>query len=80
MTEQLERLGVADLFSAILTTAEAGAPKPEPAVFRLALERLGVAPGRALHVGDEPGDEEGARAAGMAFAPAPLAGAFASWA
>jgi FMN phosphatase YigB (HAD superfamily) len=38
----------------------------------LALERLGVPPGRALHVGDEPADEEAARAAGMRFAWAPL--------
>jgi HAD superfamily hydrolase (TIGR01509 family) len=79
LTEQLERLGTAALFRAIVTTAEAGAPKPEPAVFRLALERLGVEAGRVLHVGDEPGDEEGARAAGIRFAPAPLATAFAGW-
>jgi putative hydrolase of the HAD superfamily len=79
LTEQLERLGVASLFTAIVTTAEAGAPKPEPAVFRLALERLGVDSSRALHVGDEPGDEEGAAAAGMRFAPAPFATAFEGW-
>jgi putative hydrolase of the HAD superfamily len=80
LTEQLERLGTAGLFTTIVTTAEAGAPKPEPAVFRLALERLGVEAGRALHVGDEPGDEDGARSAGMRFAPAPLATAFSGWA
>jgi putative hydrolase of the HAD superfamily len=80
LTEQLERLEVASLFTAVVTTAEAGAPKPEPAVFSLALERLSVGAARALHVGDEPGDEEGARAAGMRFAPAPLATAFAGWA
>jgi HAD superfamily hydrolase (TIGR01509 family) len=79
LTEQLGRLGADSLFSAIVTTAEAGAPKPDPGVFRLALERLGVEPGRALHVGDEPGDEQGALAAGMRFAPAPLATAFEGW-
>jgi putative hydrolase of the HAD superfamily len=79
LAEHLERLGLASLFSAVATTAEAGAPKPEPAVFRLALERLGVDAARALHVGDEPGDEEGAAAAGMRFAPAPLATAFGGW-
>ena len=79
LTAQLEGLGVASLFSAIVTTAEAAAPKPEPAVFRLALERLGVDASRALHVGDEPGDEDGAAAAGMRFAPAPLATAFSKW-
>lgn len=79
LTEHLERLGIASLFSAVATTAEAGAPKPDPAVFRLALGRLGVEPARALHVGDEAEDEAGAAAAGMRFAPAPLATAFDGW-
>jgi len=79
LAEQLERLGVASLFGAIVTTAEAGAPKPEPEAFRLALERLRVDSSRALHVGDEPGDEQGAAAAGMRFAPTPLTGAFEGW-
>lgn len=71
-----ERLAMFDV-DAIVSSAEAGAPKPDPAVFLLALERLGVRPERALHVGDSPEDEEGAAAAGMRFAPAPLAEAFA---
>jgi HAD superfamily hydrolase (TIGR01509 family) len=70
--DHLRRLGL-DL--PVFTSAEAGAPKPDPAIFRLALERLGVPPERALHVGDSPADEEGARAAGMQFRPAPLADA-----
>jgi len=61
----------------VVSSAEAGAPKPDPAVFRLALERLRVPASRALHVGDSPADEKGARAAGMRFAPAPLAGVLA---
>ena len=79
LAEHLERIGAAPLFGVIVTSAEAGAAKPDPAVFRLALERLGVDPGRALHVGDENEDEEGARAAGMRFAHAPLPGAFEGW-
>lgn len=75
----LERLGLRSLFEAVITSALAGAPKPDPAPFRLALARLGVEPGRALHVGDEPADEQGARAAGMRFAPAPLSEAFRDW-
>jgi putative hydrolase of the HAD superfamily len=70
----LEQLGLAGRFDAVVTSAEAGAPKPAPRIFELALERLRVRPERALHVGDSEADEEGARAAGMAFAPAPLAG------
>ena len=79
LAEHLERIGAASLFSAIVTSADAGAAKPDPAVFRLALERLAVEPDRALHVGDEPEDEEGARAAGMRFAQAPLVTAFEGW-
>jgi putative hydrolase of the HAD superfamily len=70
----LEQLGLAGRFEAVVTSAEAGAPKPDPRIFELALERLRVPAERALHVGDSEADEEGARAAGMAFAPAPLAG------
>jgi len=80
LAEHLERLGVDALFSAIVTSAEARAAKPDPAVFRLALERLGVDAARALHVGDEDEDERGAAAAGMRFAPAPLDAAFEGWA
>lgn len=69
----LRRLGI-DL--PVITSAEAGAAKPDPAVFELALSRLDVAdPGRAVHVGDSEADEEGAAAAGMRFEPAPLADA-----
>jgi putative hydrolase of the HAD superfamily len=79
LTEHLERIGVSGLFSAIVTSAGAGAAKPDPAIFRLALERLGVEPGRAFHVGDEPEDETGALAAGMGYAHAPLETAFEGW-
>jgi putative hydrolase of the HAD superfamily len=79
LAEHLERIGADRLFSAIVTSAEAGSAKPDPAAFRLALERLGVDPARGLHVGDGPEDEQGAAAAGMRFAPAPLATAFADW-
>jgi putative hydrolase of the HAD superfamily len=57
----------------VVTSAEAGAPKPDPAVFRLALARLGVAAEEAVHVGDSDADRDGAAAAGMRFVPAPLA-------
>lgn len=73
LREQLRGLGLDGL--TVVTSAEAGAPKPNPAVFLRALSELGVRPDRALHVGDSEADEEGARAAGMRFAPAPLAGA-----
>ena len=71
LARHLDGLGLGDV--TVVTSAEAGAPKPDPAVFTLALERLGVQPERALHIGDSDSDETGASAAGMHFAPAPLA-------
>jgi FMN phosphatase YigB (HAD superfamily) len=73
--EYLDRLELGSLVDAIVTSAEAGLPKPAPAIFELALAKLGVAAGQAVHVGDAISDEEGARAAGMRFEPAPLADA-----
>jgi putative hydrolase of the HAD superfamily len=70
--EQLAGLGLARFFAAVVTSAEASAPKPEPRPFRLALQRAGVEPSRALHIGDGDADRDGARAAGLAFEPAPL--------
>jgi putative hydrolase of the HAD superfamily len=72
LEDHLERARLRPLFDAVVTSAEAGAPKPDPAPFRLALARLGVPPERALHVGDDRVDREGAQAAGLAFAPVPV--------
>ena len=63
----------------VVTCAEARAAKPDPAIFRTTLERLGVTAGRTLHVGDQLEDEAGALAAGLHFAPAPLTEAVAAW-
>ncbi len=63
----LARLEVRPLVDGILTSAEAGVRKPEPAIFRRALELAGVEAGAAVHVGDSPEDDvAGARAAGIA--------------
>jgi putative hydrolase of the HAD superfamily len=70
--ERLEELGLASAFSTVVTPADAGAAKPDRLIFELALERLGVSAPRALHIGDGRVDEEGARAAGMEFAWAPI--------
>ena len=71
--EQLERAGLAHYLSAVVSSAETGAEKPDPRVFTEALERLGVSPERAVHIGDEEADQAGALAAGLGFEPPPLA-------
>jgi putative hydrolase of the HAD superfamily len=74
--DHLSALGLTAVVDIVVTSAEAGAPKPAPAVFELALARLGVdAAARAVHVGDAVADEKGANAAGLRFEPAPLADA-----
>jgi putative hydrolase of the HAD superfamily len=71
--EQLERAGLAPYLSAIVSSAETNAEKPDPRVFEEALRRLGVEPGRATHIGDDEADQAGALAAGLGFEPPPLA-------
>jgi putative hydrolase of the HAD superfamily len=49
-----------------VSSAVAGARKPDPAIFEPALELAGCAPEEALHVGDtREEDVAGARAAGI---------------
>jgi putative hydrolase of the HAD superfamily len=68
----------------VVDSATTGAAKPDPAIFDLALRRLGVEAAAALHVGDVPElDGEGARAAGIDVvivdrSAAPAAGAISS--
>ncbi|MBK1717688.1 HAD family hydrolase [Thiocystis violacea] len=55
------------LFRHSITAAEAGAAKPDPAVFIRALELTGCRPAKTLHLGDDPWlDVEAARALGIA--------------
>jgi 2-haloalkanoic acid dehalogenase type II len=50
----------------VFSSAATGSSKPDPEIFRAALDALAVPPGRALHVGDTPdADAVGARAAGV---------------
>jgi putative hydrolase of the HAD superfamily len=64
--EVLERVGLRDLLDGVITSAQVGAGKPDPAIFRAALALAGCDAPAALHVGDDAGaDIEGARAAGI---------------
>ena len=62
----LKRCGLAELLDGAVSSAEAGAPKPDPAIFVAALELVGCEPAEALHVGDtREEDVVGAKAAGI---------------
>jgi HAD superfamily hydrolase (TIGR01509 family) len=62
----LEAAGLADAFEFILDSAVVGIEKPDPRIFELAMEKLGVAPHEVVYVGDTyEVDVLGARAAGI---------------
>jgi putative hydrolase of the HAD superfamily len=62
----LEHLGVSKLFAHVFLSSELGADKPDPEIYRRALNLSGVRPNEALHVGDDPDrDWNGASAAGL---------------
>lgn len=61
-----KELGLGTYLDCKVSSRIAGAEKPDPRIFRFALDRLGVRPEEAIHVGDQyHGDVVGARAAGM---------------
>jgi putative hydrolase of the HAD superfamily len=50
----------------VIMSSQVGCAKPDPQIFATALERIGVSPAEALHIGDsEALDVEGAHAAGL---------------
>ena len=64
--ELARSLGLHDHVDFTVTSREAGAEKPNPLIFRAALDRARVDAARAAHVGDQlTSDVEGARAAGI---------------
>lgn len=63
---KIERHGLAERFEVIAVSREVGARKPDPAIFRHALDALDVPGERAVHVGDVlERDVAGAQATGM---------------
>jgi len=62
----LDQLEVWSWIDLAVISAEEGVEKPSAAIFHRTCDRLGVAPDRAVHVGDSRrNDVEGARAAGL---------------
>jgi putative hydrolase of the HAD superfamily len=69
LPEILRQLGLFEAFEAVTVSSIEGVEKPSPDIFRRTLDRLGVDPHEALHVGDSPlEDYDGARGAGLAAA------------
>lgn len=66
LIESLEAAGIADRFDLLIDSHLVGYRKPDPAIFKLTLERLGLQPHEAAYVGDSYAhDALAARAAGL---------------
>ena len=69
LDELIAAFALGDLVDGAVTSAQVGVFKPAPPIFAAALERVGVAAGEAVMVGDSRHDDvEGALAAGLAGA------------
>jgi putative hydrolase of the HAD superfamily len=66
LTDVLGGAGMLPLLDGVITSAEVGAAKPDPAIFEAGLAAAGCSAAEAVHVGDSVDhDVEGARAAGI---------------
>jgi epoxide hydrolase-like predicted phosphatase len=57
---------MAELFDAVVISSEVGLRKPDPAIYELAAERLGLPPSACVYLDDIGGNLKPARALGMA--------------
>ena len=60
----LEESSIDDWFEEVVISDEAGCMKPDPEIFRIALEKIGLEPQEMAYVGDSPEDVKGALAVG----------------
>jgi len=64
--KKIEILNISRFFPVVITSEEVGVEKPDPQIFHLALERLGVKANESIFIGDSlRGDIEGAAQIGM---------------
>jgi HAD superfamily hydrolase (TIGR01549 family) len=69
LEELFDNLGLGKTFDFVIDSFHVGVEKPDPAIFRIALDRFGMAPEAVLHVGDTyTADIVGGRAAGLQVA------------
>ena len=59
------RLGTNQYFSSLVISGEVGFDKPDPEIFRIALQELSASAENAVHIGDSEVDVLGAQAAGV---------------
>ncbi len=62
---KLERGGIGHLWDSITPSSEVGVHKPDPQIYHLAMDQLGVTPEHSLFVGHKASELDGARNVGM---------------
>lgn len=63
---KIDQAGFRSLFDTIIVSDDVSVKKPDPAIFHIALTRLGIAPEQAVYVGDHPANDiDGAVRAGL---------------
>jgi putative hydrolase of the HAD superfamily len=62
---KLERGGIGHLWDSITPSSEVGVQKPDPRIYQLAMQQLGVTADQAVFVGHKSTELEGARNAGL---------------
>lgn len=65
VTRNLKKFGLLDYFDAVCTSDYVGSVKPDPALYLLALDRLGVTAGEAIAFEDSPNGILAAKRAGL---------------
>jgi len=61
-----DRIGLDGVFDAVVMAGDCGVAKPDPKIYTLTLDRVGVSPRMAVHVGDgQANDVRAAEAAGL---------------
>lgn len=64
-SSKLKLLGLEDSFDAIVISGDTGTKKPDPVIYKIAADRLGVELGDMMYIGDHPKlDVDGSRKAG----------------
>ena len=61
----IERMGISEHFETVITASDVVTGKPDPMVYRLACERLGVSPEQSIAFDDAPAGIQSAKLAGM---------------
>ncbi len=80
LEEMLVELEVGHLFDTAVISGLEGVEKPDPGIYRLALERAGVRASAAVHVGDSPAmDVTPASSTGMSTVLLDRAGRYPDW-